>query len=704
VFPSATDPTAEALLQTARRGRCFLPRKLLRESGNALEVRVYWTGQFGGLPGTPMLLLPNQLGAGDGVFPALARDLDLADVQTQSLDLATARRTLKALVRDLDRELRRAADGAGLCPTTPPGRLVSPDPSTLQDAAGIAEGRGATADSATLPRPAVAVLAQGARPPEETKGALADLPADVPSEAEPASPSGSAGRPTGAAAMWLYSATSAGAPTDRGVRGASQVPRPPEAPPRIPGPEDALPASSRAHLLAQLRARALSGLVYLDYLDARAAGRSLVPFADSARRDLRDVAQGLRRLVAEHWTESIAQDAMQAACAVLRQAEREPRLAKALAEELPAFGTRVRYLGQDRETRGDWPLVYGGEGYVLAAMGQTVSWFEGLGWRCRPTLPGDRDVPRAWLDPAGRDIPDPRALLLPGTWRTELTKAGPPHAGQPLLPLLPGAPIRRAAWWDDHGEESAFDELGPDLLVHLEIPEGEHRLAFYCLDFDWYATRHPRQQSVLITGEDGQVLNAAWTGKFGEGLYERFAVSGPLRLTARFLKHRGACVAVSGVFFDRVPPAGRCPPDPLPGGVADSPRTSHGQARRSDDAGVAGPRQRDLASPPVADASRDTVALLAAGAAPREVYRAAADFFAGAESAEPKQFRAMLDGLLSGCTETVYQPLRAWALAAWRKRGFEETPITRHAQERLELAMNSTGTPVTPGPAPGQTP
>jgi hypothetical protein len=106
----------------------------------------------------------------------------------------------------------------------------------------------------------------------------------------------------------------------------------------------------------------------------------------------------------------------------------------------------------------------------------------------------------------------------------------------------------------------------------------------------------------------------------------------------------------------------------------------------------------------VADASRDTLALLAAGATPHEVYQAAVGFFAAADSAEPKQVRAALDGLLWGCTETVYQPLRAWALAAWRKRGFEETAVTRHAQERLELAMQRTGTAVAAQTAGGQTP
>jgi hypothetical protein len=408
-----------------------------------------------------------------------------------------------------------------------------------------------------------------------------------------------------------------------------------------------------------------------------------VPFAAARRHGRRDCAGGLARLVGEHWTESVGQDAMQAACAVLRLAEIDPRTAKAIATALPAFNTRVRYLGQDRTTRGDWPMLYGGEGYVLAAMGQTVSWFEGLGTSCRLALPGDRDAPRGWLDPAGKDIADPRALLLPGLWRTELAKAGPPPAGQALLPLLPGAPFRRAAWWDDHGEEAAFDELGPDLLVHLDIPAGEHRIAFYCLDFDWYATRHPRQQSVLIASESGEVLNAAWTGKFGDGVYERFAVTGPIRLTARFFKHRGACVAVSGVFFDRggygkgaEAFGARGPAD---GGLGSVARAS--AAGAADGAGASRVRT-DTGS---------MAGLIASAASPRDAYLAVLPLFASAESARPEELRPALAGLLQACTDPVYQPLRAWALALWRKRGFEETAVTRHAQERLDLAMKRTG-------------
>jgi hypothetical protein len=117
-------------------------------------------------------------------------------------------------------------------------------------------------------------------------------------------------------------------------------------------------------------------------------------------------------------------------------------------------------------------------------------------------------------------------------------------------------------------------------------------------------------------------------------------------------------VALSGVFFDAGPPAAG-----LPGG----------------------------------NAGEDVCALLAAGAPPRDVYLAAAALFQAAPSWEPQRLRATLDAMLLGCSAPSYQPLRAWALALWRARGFDENAVTRHAQERLDLAMRSTGTPVSAG-------
>jgi tetratricopeptide (TPR) repeat protein len=172
--------------------------------------------------------------------------------------LAPRARFEQARALELVGAWRKAEEGmAGLCPTAPPGRLVSPDPSGMQSAADLAEVRGGTADPAMSPRPAVAVLAQDAVPPDRP---LVSFPFRLrrtasasggSGQAVPDGPSGSTGRPTGAAAMRLpavrrTSAASAAAPTARGVRG-DRFPRPPAASAPLP------PSLARAAAIALAR-------------------------------------------------------------------------------------------------------------------------------------------------------------------------------------------------------------------------------------------------------------------------------------------------------------------------------------------------------------------------------------------------------------------------------------------------------------------
>ncbi|MBQ6470362.1 MAG: hypothetical protein IJJ33_00130, partial [Victivallales bacterium] len=70
------------------------------------------------------------------------------------------------------------------------------------------------------------------------------------------------------------------------------------------------------------------------------------------------------------------------------------------------------------------------------------------------------------------------------------------------------------------------------------------------MDYDWRRTVHPRQQSVLLW-RDGALANAFWLGKTDSGVYAPLALTGaPGQLTLRIMKHRGACVSVSGLFLD----------------------------------------------------------------------------------------------------------------------------------------------------------
>ena len=198
----------------------------------------------------------------------------------------------------------------------------------------------------------------------------------------------------------------------------------------------------------------------------------------------------------------------------------------------------VVWLGEDRYTRGTNEGTYGSAGYIYCAWNAPKSlrhpYWPGRGVRMSYELrsPDHDDTVRAWLAHGSTD--DPRVLAA-GTRKN-------------------GRPARRYACWDDHGETHPFDNEGPDILIDLDIPDGDYVLSFYHLDYDWYNGEHPRLMSILLTDrEAGQPLNIVPTGRCGEGIYERFYVEGPREITARIVKHRSPCAVVSGVFLDPVP-------------------------------------------------------------------------------------------------------------------------------------------------------
>ena len=200
----------------------------------------------------------------------------------------------------------------------------------------------------------------------------------------------------------------------------------------------------------------------------------------------------------------------------------------------------VRYLGEDRATLGDWPKRYGGAGYILCGWNYgrdltSARWPGKPFSKKRPSASGytvrilpEDDYARAWI--GAKQTSDPRVLSI--------------GEGKHLK--------RRYAYWDDHGEVHPFDERGPDLFVGLSIPKGDFVLSFYLLDYDWYNGEHPRIHSIVLLDRDsGSPLALAPTGRFGEGVYQRFRVSGPKKIAARINKHRSACAVVSGVFLDK---------------------------------------------------------------------------------------------------------------------------------------------------------
>lgn len=287
-------------------------------------------------------------------------------------------------------------------------------------------------------------------------------------------------------------------------------------------------------------------LAFLRWLDG---GRADIAFAEQ-------VLASIKAIFTELPVEFPKQSAMQAFCRILRQAENNDALLGRINHYFPKFGKNSLYLGVDRRTQGNWPLFYGKRFYTLAAMGQICDWRSGTSrprMKYKTGIPGERDMPRLWLPTGSKAVDWPGALLMHGEYQKTLRKRGVIAVEDVLRPLLPGEKVRRPSWWDDHGEMVPFDDAGPDLLVTLDLEDGCQAVSLYLVDYDWGRTIHPRQQSIAVFDAAGELLNAAWNGKSGDGAYERFAFEGVDKAVFRVCKHRGACVAVGGMFVDRIP-------------------------------------------------------------------------------------------------------------------------------------------------------
>ena len=168
---------------------------------------------------------------------------------------------------------------------------------------------------------------------------------------------------------------------------------------------------------------------------------------------------------------------MQAFCRVLRMAEKDGKLLGMVRKYFPCFSADCHYLGPDRMTRGDWPLFYGNKGYILAAYGKVAELAgrtDGLPFRYDVATGDPADPARRWQPNVARSTSDRTALIMPASqypldWGALkwLKRYGEGRG------LFPGYKIRRAAWWDDHGEMHPFDDNGPNLRVRL--PDGVAR-------------------------------------------------------------------------------------------------------------------------------------------------------------------------------------------------------------------------------------
>ena len=310
---------------------------------------------------------------------------------------------------------------------------------------------------------------------------------------------------------------------------------------------------------------------------------AFLQWLDGGRKDIRlldDVLTSIAEILSKLPAEAPKQSAMQAFCRILRMAEEDDNIMKLVRRRFPRFLPDGPSFPPDRLTQGDWARAYGTAVWAFGAMGQKQDLcnrpIPPLGYKL--SVPGGRDVPRLWLPQRQFNLPDRHALSLPDgneflRSMASVATLPPPHGQRNGLPVEKG---RAASWWDDHGETHPFDDRGPDLVLELPCmasvtgpmrPQASvfqstsiyFTITLHHQDFDWRETLHPRQQSVIMTGMDGSLLDAVWLGKTDKGVYQTFHARRDRPIRFRSIKHRSACVALSGFLADVPPPL---PPRP----------------------------------------------------------------------------------------------------------------------------------------------
>jgi len=190
-------------------------------------------------------------------------------------------------------------------------------------------------------------------------------------------------------------------------------------------------------------------------------------------------------------------------------------------------GGRVFVLPDDRTTRGDWYLGYGTGYHVLCAQNFLVDRTGGpgpaLAYAVHTTDPAEKS--RLWV--TAKEDSDPAALWDP------VNK------------------VHRPANRDDYGEQYAIGK-GPDLLIDLEVPAGDRILSFYFVnDHNYY---EPNREYTITLEAGDETLAITDVKDFAGGVYKRFAVRGPLQLTAHICRNVSMNTILSGVFLDGVTP------------------------------------------------------------------------------------------------------------------------------------------------------
>ncbi len=211
----------------------------------------------------------------------------------------------------------------------------------------------------------------------------------------------------------------------------------------------------------------------------------------------------------------------------------------------------VVYLGEDRETRGNWIGNYGAYCWALCAMSAPRDMVGGevTPLKCRSTALADTyNNEVVWTRGKG----DFRYTSFTMNPADVLTRhwIGTMRTAEERVLENPQWGERTYGCWDDHGELHPTDGWGPDLVAVLRIPPGLWKLSLHFVDWDWHSAPFPRDHRIELSMPGDARACTARVMDFGEGTYKVFAVRGGKDLTVRLHKDRSAAVLISGIFLD----------------------------------------------------------------------------------------------------------------------------------------------------------
>ncbi|MBM3500845.1 MAG: hypothetical protein FJX74_19475, partial [Armatimonadetes bacterium] len=215
----------------------------------------------------------------------------------------------------------------------------------------------------------------------------------------------------------------------------------------------------------------------------------------------------------------------------------------------------VVYLGEDRETQGNWIGNYGSYCWTLCAMSAPRDM---VGGQAKPLKCRHDDLSQAYANETIRvtGTEEFRYCSWTGNPADVLTRhwIGVMRTEEERALENPQWGYRTYASWDEHGETHPTDACGPDLYVKLRMPPGLWQVALYFLDWDWWAAPFPRAHRLAFLDEGGNEACTARVADFGPGVYKLFGVVGGRDVTLRIRKDFSATVVLSGLFLDRLEP------------------------------------------------------------------------------------------------------------------------------------------------------